>query len=110
MTAEEYQAYLASISDAEFLDLQIIGIQQRQAVSSYHEGVLFGILIVRLELVKTRLAAITTINRLHDLGDATYAVRERAAEDPNCPDNSWEHPAVLEYSAAVNVLRQGGLL
>lgn len=51
-------------------------------------------------------AALRTINRLHDLGDAIYNVRDRVVEnDPKFNGNSWDHPTVKEYSDAVQTLR-----
>jgi hypothetical protein len=65
----------------------------------------------RLERI---LAAIRTVNELHDLGDATYDVREqRGGNDVGgqpFTGNSWEHPDVKRYSDAVTVLREEGAL
>lgn len=52
------------------------------------------------------IASIRTINALHNLGDAIYAVRDRVAEDdPGFTGNSWDHPSVKLYSKAVEELQ-----
>lgn len=58
---------------------------------------------------ETRLArvldALKIVNALHPLGDAVYAVRDRAASDPSFTgDSTWDHPDVKRYSDAVGVL------
>lgn len=52
-------------------------------------------------------AALDTINRLRDLGDAIYDLRERV-DCSALPDNvsSWEHPDVKAYSDAVAVVKK----
>lgn len=47
--------------------------------------------------------AIRTIDRLHNLGDAIYEVREREAK-------GWDGPNVSAYNAAHKVLRDEGVL
>jgi hypothetical protein len=60
------------------------------------------------------LDAIRTINELHNLGDATYAVRDRYGSEPvrGAPytGNSWLHPKVSAYSEAVQTLRDLGVI
>lgn len=56
------------------------------------------------------VAAIRTINRLHNLGDAIYDVRQR--EDNIVPEgkSSWEGSLVTEYNEAHKALREEGVL
>jgi hypothetical protein len=51
------------------------------------------------------MEALRTINRLHNLGDAIYDVRERA-DMTYAPigATSWDHPDVKAYSDAVDVV------
>jgi len=51
------------------------------------------------------MEALRTINRLHNLGDAIYDVRERADYmDRPSGESSWDHPDVKAYSDAVEVV------
>ena len=70
------------------------------------------------EIVDTRadhLAyLIGIVNKYHNLGDATYAVRERFGHDaidgvPYTGD-SWLHPIVTEYSNAAIALSKLGVI
>lgn len=56
--------------------------------------------------------AIRTINRLHDLGDAVYDVRnsEENIKSLTGDQSSWHGKPVTEYSDAVAVLREEGVL
>jgi hypothetical protein len=56
------------------------------------------------------LEAIRIINKHHNLGDAVYAVRERAAGDSSYKGDSWRHPNVTAYSDVVKVLHEEGVL
>lgn len=58
---------------------------------------------LRAELERV-LSAIRTVNRLHNLGDAIYTVRENVSEIPPGCESAWEHPDVKAYSDAVQVL------
>lgn len=49
------------------------------------------------------LAALVTLNRLHNLGDAVYDVRERA-DLSNFAGSSWQHPDVVAYGEASAVV------
>lgn len=66
------------------------------------------------ERLQRVLAAIRTVNELHDLGDAIYDVRSRYGSDnvdgQPFTGNSWDHPVVTRYNDAVNVLREEGAL
>lgn len=57
--------------------------------------------------------AIRTINKLHNLGDACYAVRESEFSmgqqgEYNC--DSWSTPAMKQYGDALDVLKSEGVL
>lgn len=56
------------------------------------------------------LKAIRIVNQHHDLSDAIYDVRERHGGDDGFEGDSWHHPKVLEYSAAIDTLRAQGAL
>lgn len=58
------------------------------------------------------IEAIRTINRLHNLGDAVYDVRNSEENMKSLADdqNSWHGKPVTEYSEAVAVLREEGVL
>jgi hypothetical protein len=59
---------------------------------------------LRLERIE---AAIKTINKHHNLGDAVYAVRDKAAESmPDGDGSTWDHPDVKAYSDAVTALQK----
>lgn len=45
------------------------------------------------------LEAVRTVNRIHNLGDAIYAVREREAA-------GWDGPQVTEYGNAVSTINK----
>lgn len=45
------------------------------------------------------LDAVRTVNRIHNLGDAIYTVREREAQ-------GWDGPQVTEYGNAVNTINK----
>lgn len=65
---------------------------------------------IPMPLGEAIVRAIRTINSYHNLGDAIYAVRERAANDQGFEGNTWEHPAVQEYNAAVQLLQEHGVI
>lgn len=57
------------------------------------------------------IAAIRTIHKHHNLGDAAYAVRDHAAGLMKDGDGTaWQHPFVTEYSAAVQALHEEGVI
>lgn len=45
------------------------------------------------------LEAVRTVNRLHNLGDAIYAVRERELQ-------GWDGPEVTEFGNAVAIVKK----
>jgi len=50
--------------------------------------------------------AIKTIDRLHNLDDAAYAVRDYAiGEEDGWDEDNWDHPDVQEYAEALDKLR-----
>lgn len=50
------------------------------------------------------LAAIREVNELHNIGDAVYDVHERAFDHEPFDGSSWDHPRVLRYNAACDVI------
>lgn len=56
------------------------------------------------------IAALRVIQQHHNLGDTIYSVRERIyGRDPEFKGvrrYSWEHPTIVEYSAAVSVVEK----
>jgi len=57
--------------------------------------------------------AIRTINRICDLGDAVYQIRESVqsqSEMNKLGCDSWSTPVMNEYSAALQVLKTEGVL
>lgn len=55
--------------------------------------------ILKLLLLGVVVDSIKVIDSIHDLGDATYDVRERELK-------GWEGPKVKKYSKAVSDLRK----
>lgn len=60
--------------------------------------------------VDALIADIRIVNHYHNLGDAVYRVREYHGADDGYTGDSWQHPKVIEYSAAVERLRDMGAL
>ena len=53
------------------------------------------------------ITAICVVNKHHNLGDAIYDVRARIYDDdPDYKGDSWEHPNVVEYSHAIEVVEK----
>ena len=51
-------------------------------------------------------SAVRDLDKIHDLGDAIYTVRERVVDDdPDFNGNSWDHPTVTRYSELVGRIR-----
>jgi len=45
-----------------------------------------------------------TVLEAEDVGGAVYTVRDRAAEDTSFTGNTWEHPRVVAYGEAAQVI------
>lgn len=54
-------------------------------------------LIVTAVNVMPIVKKILTVLSSESVGDFVYNIREKAAEDPECPENSWNHPRVKAW-------------
>lgn len=70
------------------------GIQDssRDPVELAEEKEANACLIITAVNVMPIVKRILTVLSSESVGDFVYNIRERAAEDPKCPKNSWNHP------------------